>query len=248
MVFAQAEHPVMDDPRFLRFQIARFVDRLIRYVPLVVCPLQFEASTLRRALAQDLAADSIVCCGPGAGGVERWAASASCPPRATVILAGLAGSVAADHRAGEAFAVDAIRGGDGRTWTPAIRMESGAATIITSADRAVTARSERLELAQRSGAHLVDLESVAFAQLATARGWRWGIVRGVSDDLSTAAPGGIDRWIAPDGRTRIAAVMAALVRKPWLARDLRCLHHNSKTALTRAGRLVAQMLPAALDE
>lgn len=211
-------------------------------LPFIVCPLQFEASLVRSALRQQGHQPNIACTGPGEGGIARWAGSAKLPPAdSSVLLVGVAGSVHSEFRAGEAFVIDRIRDDSDETWTPHLRIDSGRETIITSVDRIISSRDARMGIAQRTGAHLVDLESFAFAKLATARGWRWGIVRGVSDDLDTRTPEDMERWIASDGRTRKLAVLAALARKPLMLRDLRCLHHNSKTALHRAAALIARL-------
>lgn len=154
---------------------------------------------------------------------------------------GLAGSVCNSYVAGQAYIIDHVRSASGQEFHPPLRGERDHSTIITSADRIIASCDERLALAQRTGAHLVDLESVAFAELAIARGWRWGIIRGVSDDLSTLAPAGMEQWVDDRGRTRKVAVLAALARKPSMLREVRCLHHNSKQALVRAAELIAHM-------
>ena len=216
----------------------------VRDVPRIICPLQFEATHLRRALAaQDVGSLEITCCGPGAVGVERWAQAAALAAGSAVVLAGTAGGIDERTRVGQAYVIERVISDAGESWTPTLSPPPASeAAIITSVNSIVTNADQRRALAQRTGAHLVDLESVAFARLASAHGWRWGIVRGVSDDLATSLPQGIDSWIAPDGRTRKLAVLAALLRKPSLARDVRCLRHNSLRALDSAALIAARML------
>ncbi len=210
---------------------------------LIVCPLRFEAKLLQRAWPRSNAAvPRITCSGPGATGIERWAATASLPEGSTVVLAGVAGSLCESLRAGEARIIDRVISiASDETWTPTLRRTNASTMTIVGAPSIIRAADERLALAQRTGAHLVDLESAAFARLASARGWRWGIVRGVSDDPATSMPDRLDRWIAPDGRTRTMAVLAALFKQPSLLRELRCLHHNSKAALEASAPLLAQL-------
>ena len=217
---------------------------------LIVCPLRFEARALRRALHRHgVEGFRIICCGPGASGIERWAATASLPESSPVVLAGVAGSLREDLRAGEARVIDHVVSiSDDESWTPPLHLTTDAArdsaaslTTIVSTPSIIRGRDERLAIAQRLGAHMVDLESVAFARIACARRWRWGIVRGVSDDPATSMPRDMDRWIAPNGRTRTLTVLAGLLMRPSLARDLRCLHHNSKAALDAAAQLLAHL-------
>ncbi len=225
----------------------RYADRIVL---LIVCPLQFESSLLGSELSRlgvDAGAYRIECCGPGVAGIERWARSHALQlvAQSPVLLTGVAGALSADVRAGEACALSAVRSGSGETWTSPLTSRAispSSHMVITSADAPVVSREERLALAQRTGAHLVDMESVAFARQAAACGWHWGIVRGVSDDLRTLAPEGMERWVDQRGRTRSLAVLAALARRPRLLRDLRCLHHNSRAALARAAKIIAALM------
>ena len=85
----------------------------------------------------------------------------------------------------------------------------------------------------RAGADLVDLESVAFAEIATDRGWRWAIVRGVSDDAGSPLPAGVESWVDRRGRSRPLRTAGAVVRHPAMVASLVRL---GATAPSRCGR------------
>lgn len=217
---------------------------------MVLCPLRFEAARIRRGLRScgiDAPRDvTIDCCGLGARGVERWArdGGAAVPAGATVILVGVAGSLCESIVVRQARVIAQVRSENREEWTPPLQPAEGsnAPAILASASMIVASAEDRVAFAQRTGAQLVDMEAAAFARIATQRGWRWGVVRGVSDDLHTLAPSGMDGWITSDGQLRGFAVLAALARNPRMLPALRCLHHNSNCALDAAAALVHEVL------
>jgi hypothetical protein len=211
----------------------------------VLCPLRFEQKAMRKSVSGSDCA--VECCGPGEAGINRWVQMQA--PRhddfqRIVILAGLAGSLRDDLVAGGAHVIEAVRSDDGETWSSPLTDTPGHA-VITSRDSIIATPQQRSALAQRTGAWLVDMESVAFARGAAARGWTWGIVRGISDDAATRMPAGMQQWLSASGRTRWLAVLADIAQKPSLVRDLRCLRDNSQRALAAAARLVAEMIERA---
>ena len=209
--------------------------------PIIVCPLRYEWKRLRRVV--HVSRFDWLCCGPGAAGVRR-AAEVIGETRRVVILAGLAGGLTQRAKAGTALfvaeVVDPVSHERWRPAWPAIQSSAAMRTcIITSTGVSVTTTAEKASLAARSGADAVDLESVSFAKAATARGWRWGIVRGISDGPDQSLPQGIDQWVGANGRTNLGSVLMSLARQPMLIPQLRIVASNGKAALRSACTLIA---------
>ena len=154
------------------------------------------------------------CCGPGAAGVRRWAASARVPRGNRVVLVGVAGGLRPGLASGSAVEVTHVVPAEGNRPAPApsIRLTalpSARCVAVTSALR--TAEAKRAA-AEAHRADVVDLESAAFALEAHERGWDWTILRGVSDAADESLPEGVERWTDARGRTRMARVAWAVLR------------------------------------
>jgi len=98
--------------------------------------------------------------------------------------------------------------------------------------------------ADRGRADIVDLEAAEFARVATARGWRWHVVRGISDGHLDALPAGIERWTDAEGRTRLGAVAAAVLRRRARIGDLVRVGRDSSAAMRAVGEALARVQPA----
>ncbi len=211
----------------------------------VICPLEFE----RRALVQAGVGKycEVNCCGPGASAARQCVQSSTITDE-PIILAGLAGALREDISKGSAYVVTSVMDDAGHSWRPTgiakgdIPGPSGP-TIISTVHTITTTQDKRA-LAQRSGADLVDLESAAFAEAASAAGRRWAIVRGVSDGLHDALPEDIDEWVDEQGRTRTSAVIAAILRRPALVGEVRRLRADSIEAMNAVAKLIDSMLSA----
>jgi nucleoside phosphorylase len=202
----------------------------------IVTALEHERRALERSACGRRA--RLACCGPGADAIERWASREGFPAGTTVILAGLAGAL--DHRVapGTAQLVGTVVDLDDRRWTPPV--EGDAIVVQTAA--AVTTPQQKQDLSRRTGAALVDLESAAFAAAAETRGWRWAVVRGVSDGPDDRLPESVGDWVDERGRARLAKVCAWLVRKPL---DLGCvarLARRSREAMDAVARVLDETL------
>jgi len=219
--------------------------------PTILCALEFERSILSRAAWSTHA--SIDCCGPGAESVVRWAEQHGAT-RNVVILCGLAGGLRASAPAGQAFLVSTVITAAGRQHRslvePATHGDDSRRTlrraVLTSVPRIVANPAEKQALAEKSGAELVDLESGVFAEAACLFGWRWAIVRGVSDGHDASLPAQASAWVDTRGRTRPARVAVDLLTKPWLVRGTVRLRANSIAAMRAvsdaAGRLLTGMM------
>ena len=200
---------------------------------IVLCPLRFEMRALQKAgVAKRF---DLACCGPGASGVRDWVARTGTQNR-PVILAGLAGALSDRIHLGDAAAIAEVIDADSlETWrsplVDTLAPHDSQRWRATSAKASVIGRSHKDHLHQHTGADIVDQESVAFAAAAAAAGWRWGIVRGISDDLESSLPVESDRWIDAAGRTRVRSVLAALGGRPMLLPVLWRLGRRSNVAM-----------------
>ncbi|MCP3905384.1 MAG: hypothetical protein GY715_17285 [Planctomycetes bacterium] len=204
---------------------------------IIVCPTEFERRRLVRALPRGA---DVRCCGVGGAAIDAWVQQIDATERA-VILAGLAGALAPRLAAGEARWITAVRATDGETWTPTLGADASPC-VATTVECIVVEASGKRDLHLETGADVVDLESVAFATAAVARGWRWGIVRGVSDDAATGLPPEIDRWVDARGRARPMLVATSLLRSPGLLPAVRGLHRAGLRAMASVADLVTSGL------
>ena len=208
--------------------------------PIILTPLVFERRALARAgLGSDA---SLSCCGPGRSAIERWAAGPTAPPAPRlVILAGLAGSMRPAFPARSAYAAATVIAANGARREPPLPW-TGQSAVIASAPGTLTTPQAKRSFADSSGADLVDRESAAFAEAAEKRGWRWAIVRGVSDGSDDALPADIDDWVDPKGRTRVSSVAGWLIRRPARIRPLLHLRADSVAAMEAVAMVVRSML------
>jgi hypothetical protein len=109
-------------------------------------------------------------------------------------------------------------------------------------------RGAKLDLAARTGADLVDLESAAFARAATAAGWRWLIVRGVSDELNDRLPPSLQSWVGHDGQAKWRSVVAGVIRRPTAIPALRRLQRSGQAGMFRAATVIDRMIDRDIAE
>ncbi len=211
----------------------------------VICPLEFE----RRALLQAGVGKycEVSCCGPGAL-AARQGVESSAITDGPIILAGLAGALRADISNGSAYVPTRVIDDAAHSWRPTGLAEGNlpgpSGPTIISTVHTITTTPDKHALAERSGADLVDLESAAFAEAASAAGRRWAIVRGVSDSLHDMLPEDIDEWVDAQGRTRTSAVIAAILRRPALVGEVRRLRADSIEAMNAVAEVIDSMLSA----
>lgn len=181
---------------------------------------------------------TIACCGPGAAALTEWATRQAEEHR-FVLLAGLAGDVSGRHAPGSAVVATEVRGPDGTTWRPT--EVAASPCVVTQAAAVVRDEAARVAMAAR-GVDVVDMESVAFAQGASGRGWRWGIVRGISDDARSPLPVGVETWVDECGGARPLRVAGAVLRRPASLASLLRLRRNSTAALRAVAALIDERL------
>lgn len=204
----------------------------------VLCPMSLEGRAVLRALA-GLDHVRVDVCGVGPAAVRRWAENLAAPPE-FVILAGVAGGLAPQARLGEARHIVDVAMPDGRIVPTSGRMIDG--WRVAGSDALLATPQGKRDLAARTGAHVVDMESHAFADEATRRAWRFAIVRGVSDSIDDGLPDGLERLLDERGRVRPLGVAALLVRRPRLVGALREFGRRCDEAMRNVAPLVRELI------
>jgi len=87
-------------------------------------------------------------------------------------------------------------------------------TRFASGDEIIATRTAKAALRARTGAGAADMESHLAAAAAARLGVPFAVLRAVSDAADDDLPVAAQAGFSPDGRTNIAAVLAALARRP----------------------------------
>ncbi|MGI9014399.1 MAG: hypothetical protein ACR2GY_09135 [Phycisphaerales bacterium] len=219
--------------------------------PTILCPLEFERASLARSGLD--ASCNLICCGLGGEGIISFAEKHPDQP-GLIILAGLAGSLRPSNHIGDAFLIATAISERGGRFHSAILPRAASneplslrkANVMTVTE-VVRSRSARIALAEKTGSDLVDLESAPFAQAGTTLGWRWAIIRGVSDDLDTSLPVDVSKWVNAKGQTHYGQLLFSLLKRPWTIFQLPSLRKRSRAAMTAVASAIETLLNE-LDE
>jgi nucleoside phosphorylase len=135
-------------------------------------------------------------------------------PDGPLVSFGFAGALVPDLPRGLLVTATRVVDADGRTlWEgPPAPLREALSVTLVSADAVVDDPEERAWLAQRSGAHVVDLETERLAR----SGRLVAVVRAISDTPAHPA-GRLARASTDTGETVWSALVAALLREPWTA-------------------------------
>jgi hypothetical protein len=195
--------------------------------PLILCPTRFEASHVKR-FARLLGADLAVI-GVGCGCESAIRRTAAAHPAARVaLLVGISGGLRPQATVGQAFLAERVIDERGDTHLPAIHGTWARLPLVCSRE-VVVGEASRTAMAERTGAAMVDMESGPFARVATSLGWRWGVLRGVSDDAARDLPPEVMRWLRLDGGTNWLNLATDLATRPrlWPAVSSMVRHANA---------------------
>ena len=106
-------------------------------------------------------------------------------------------------------------------------------------DEPVDTVERKAALSRAYAAALVDCESHAFAEEASALQLRWAVVRGVSDGPKESLPAGISEWVDARGRARIGRFLGHSILEPSaFFAGLRLRTRSRKAMKAAAARLV----------
>jgi len=143
------------------------------------------------------------------------------------------------------IAADEI-GGSRIALTPAAR---GGHMLLVSVHRVAATVAEKRDLAVRTAAGIVDMETHAIATAAAAAGLPCRAVRVVSDDAAQPLPAEVAALARPQSAVRrLGAVLGAVGRRPSAAVDLWRLYEHAvvdgRTLAAALERLCAEMAAA----
>jgi adenosylhomocysteine nucleosidase len=171
-------------------------------------------------------AGRVVCSGADAGRArgesERLAGEVE-----GLVSFGLAGALAPDLRAGELLLPGEVIAPDGRriATDPAWRarlagLADGRSDPLLGSDALIESAAVKTALHRASGALALDMESHAVALAARAAGLPFVVIRAIADPADRALPAAARVALDAEGRVRMLAVLAGLLRRP---RDLPAL-------------------------
>jgi adenosylhomocysteine nucleosidase len=110
---------------------------------------------------------------------------------------------------------------------------------ICTSDHIITAREEKRQLFEQTGALAVDMETEIVRRAAQQAGLPMATVRAISDPADQDLPSGMERWIDGQGRVRIGVLAGEILRRPGNLPGL--------VRLGRQSRLAAASLGAAMN-
>jgi hypothetical protein len=91
---------------------------------------------------------------------------------------------------------------------------------VTGSDTIVANPNQKTDLARRTGAIAVDMESHVAERLAKRRDLPFGVVRVISDTADRGLPPAALVGMRPDGGVALAAILGSLARRPGQLPDL----------------------------
>jgi adenosylhomocysteine nucleosidase len=159
-----------------------------------------------------------------------------------VVSAGFAGGLDPNLRRGSVVrpAVSVVEGDSLKLSLAYADPEPGLPMTIITASRVVASVEEKRCLAERSGGHVVDMETHAVAAAARAAGLACASVRVISDDAGQELPREVASLAAPQSAMRrLGSALAAVGRRPRAAIDLWRLYEH---AVVDGGTLAAALV------
>jgi adenosylhomocysteine nucleosidase len=112
---------------------------------------------------------------------------------------------------------------------------------LATSTKVVTDKKEKVDIAIGYYADLVDMEAMALARLAKARGVAFHCIKGVSDGAEAVLPD-FNPFLAPDGHFKRVKFMVFALFHPGYWQALKQMGENSKKAAQRVAQLVLELL------
>ncbi|MBX3440586.1 MAG: 5'-methylthioadenosine nucleosidase [Planctomycetaceae bacterium] len=165
-----------------------------------------------------------------------------------VISAGFSGSLQPDLQIGDLVIGNAVTDVAGDELTIDVRMAPDSQRgwhvgKLVAVENIVRTVAEKTELATRTGAMAVDLESLAVARLCAQTRTRFLAVRAISDDLSEDLPPEVLSVFGGTGSLRAGAIAGALWKRPSSVKDMWRLREQAVTASERLARFLLMIVP-----
>jgi len=208
----------------------------------VVCSLKYELERLRRAgLARYFKLHQ---CGLGGSSVWQWSQRVQIPAGAQVWLAGLAGGLHHNLQVGQAYAINSIVIDPTAQGTTDLRppLQALAPTAkLTSVGQPLTTPQQKAATYATTGADLVDMEAGDFGKIAEVRGWRWGVIKGISDTSDQGLPKIVTAMTNQEGHHRLWPMAWGLARGPHHLPALMALGQNARRGLASVAACLLAM-------
>lgn len=213
-----------------------------------IAALQYEAGVLRQS---GVSADRVFVSGPGSQAAQLAARRALQAGARGLIAWGLAGGLQAAAPNGTVLLPERVIGSDGERETAAdwrqqlvelladrfVVAEGALCTVAAT----VTTPDARREIAARTGAVAVDMESAAIAAVAADAACPFVALRVVADDHTDRLPDRVDSLVTADGNTRLAGLLPLLIA-PGQLRLLLQLGRQSQRARQVLGAVAAAIV------
>lgn len=139
-----------------------------------------------------------------------------------------------------------------RSWVPELSRGARAAGLVlkhvdmTEAADVVADPVAKKALALRTGAHAVDLESGAVAQVARSHGLPFACLRAISDGVDHTLPHAALGAVGPGGDIRVAHVLVRLAVRPFDLPAMIRLGRGSSKGFASLRRCARDLLPGLL--
>lgn len=88
------------------------------------------------------------------------------------------------------------------------------AQTLVSLDHIAANHQERIDLAHQYQANAVDMESFYWAKALMEKGICYGVIRGISDDLTLSLPSELPNFLDKNGKMRWRKTLAIILMKP----------------------------------
>ncbi len=216
----------------------------------LVAALELEAR-IPQDLAQS-AAPAVYTSGPGRERAFAAAKNAVAAGAGALVSWGLAGGLSPDAATGTVVLPTTIVNGSGEwrtddAWRERLAARLSGALPVTerplyTADRVLTRPVAKAELAARSGAVAVDMESSGLARAAAEAGLPFIVLRVVADAAEDELPEDIEALVTDDGRTRYRGLAGVLTSPRQLGLLLRLARNSG-----RARSVLKQVILLGLD-
>jgi hopanoid-associated phosphorylase len=195
-------------------------------------------------------AGRIVCSGADAGRARRESERLAGEVEGLVSF-GLAGALAPDLREGELLLPGEVIVPDGRRIATDAAWRAHLTTLadarsgpLLGSDQLIESVTAKTALHRASGAVALDMESHLVALAASATGLPFVVIRAVTDPADQALPAVARVALDAEGRVRMLAVAAALLRRPGDLPTLLRLARQSGAGLRTLRGVAARAGPA----
>lgn len=165
-----------------------------------------------------------------------------------VISAGFSGGLQPNVKIGDVVTGDSIVDTRGEELTVDVKMAADPERgwhvgRLVMVDHIVRTIAEKQELANRTGALAVDLESLSVARTCAAAKTRFLAIRAISDDLSEDLPPEVLSVYGGSGTLRAGAIAGAVWKRPSSVKDMWRLRERAVLASENLSTFLQMILP-----